>query len=100
MIATEPTPAHHPGESALDGPSSGEGTKARREEGFPVSLFALRYQQSPPGEGERLDNLDLPPQDHPGPCTEGAAVVTVCPNQLETGKHFLFLFMQIHLYLL
>lgn len=38
------------------------------------------------GNGERFDDLDLPPQDHLGPGTEGTSVVAISPDQLETGS--------------
>jgi hypothetical protein len=87
MIATEPTPPDDPGEGSLDHPSSGQGAKATREELFPINLFVLVDQQSPFGDCERFDRLDRPPQGELDPRAEGASVVAVSPNQLETGKH-------------
>ena len=89
MIATEATPADDPGEGAFDDPSSGQRTEAGREELLPVNLFALADQQSPFGNGERLDRLDDPSQRELGPHTEGATIVAVSPHQLQAGKQFL-----------
>lgn len=89
MIAAEPSPAHDPRKRSLDDPSPGQGTKARREELVPIDLFAFGHQQSSCGNGERFDDLDLPPQDHLGPGSEGTAVVAISPDQLEPGKRLL-----------
>lgn len=89
MIPTEATPADDPGKGALDDPPFGLRTEAGREELLPVNLFAIGDQQSPFGNGERLDRLDDPSQRELGPHTERATIVAVSPHQLEAGKQFL-----------
>jgi hypothetical protein len=89
VIAAEATPPDDPGKRSLDHPSSGLGTKARWKELVPVHLFPLIDKQSPLGNSECLDGLDHPPQCSLGPQTEGTSIVTISPDQLETGKLFL-----------
>src|SRR6266567_3021314 len=67
----------------------GWGRASFREELVPVHLFPLINKQSALGNRESLDGLDDPSQCNLGPQTEGAAVVAVSPDQLETGKLFL-----------
>ncbi len=89
VIATETQPSDNPGKGALDHPPFGLRTEAWRKEPIPVNLFALGDEQSPFGNGERLDRLDAPSQRELGPHTERATIVAVSPHQLQAGKQFL-----------
>ena len=86
MVATEPTPAGDPGETAFHYPPSGQGTKAGGKELLPVDLLSLGNQQSPLGYRERAHRLHGPTQMLFEPGDEGAAVMTISPDQLELGQ--------------
>src|SRR5258708_24215993 len=87
VIAAEPTPAHHPGETALNDPTLGLRSKAFRKQGIPVHFLPFGHEQAAFGEGERMDRLHGPAQllFHPG--QKCPTIMTIAPDELQTGKH-------------
>src|SRR5260221_3471034 len=51
VIAAEPTPAHHPGETALNDPPLGLRSKAFRKHCIPVHFLPFGHEQAAFGEG-------------------------------------------------
>lgn len=86
MVATEPPPAHQPGERSLDHPSSGKGTEARWKELVPLRLLSFGHEQPPLGDREGFDRLHHPAQRQTHPDAEAAPIVTISPQQLYPGK--------------
>jgi hypothetical protein len=88
VIAAEATPADDPGKRSLDDPSSGLGTKPFGEELVPSTSSPSLTSNPRLGTVRALMVWIIHPKVilvH----TEGAAIVAVSPDQLETGKLFL-----------
>ncbi len=60
MVASQPTPPGHPGNAALDDPSSGQGTKAGWKEFVPIHSLSLGNEQSALGHSESAHWLHGP----------------------------------------
>ena len=86
MIATEPTPAHHPGKTTLNDPTLGLRSKAGKKQRLPVHRLPFGYQQAPFGDRERMDRLDAPAQLLFDPDQKRPAIMTITPDKLHTGK--------------
>ena len=85
MVATESTPAHDPGKTAFDDPSSGKRAKSFGEECIPVDLLSLGHQNSPLGSREGAHRLHGPAQMLFEPRDKGASIPTIAPDQLHSG---------------
>src|SRR5579884_1066684 len=101
MIATEPTPSHDPGDAALDNPALGQGQEPFGEELVPLNLLVpqgqevelvplnllpLGDEQAAFGFLEPFDGLQQPAQMDLNPDAKLAPIVTVAPDQPETGQ--------------
>ena len=86
MIATEAAPAHQQGKAAFDHPSSGQGAKAFGKEVVPIDLLSLRQKPAALGYSERAHRLHSPAQMDLQPLDEAARVMTIAPDQLQSGK--------------
>src|SRR5579884_3100049 len=86
MIATEPTPSHDPGDAALDNPALGQGQEPFGEELVPLNLLPLGDEQAAFGFLEPFDGLQQPAQMDLNPDAKLAPIVTVAPDQPETGQ--------------
>ncbi len=89
VIAAEPTPAHYPGETALNDPTLGLRSKAFRKQGIPVHFLPFGHKQPAFGKGERMDRLYDPAQLLFYPSQKCPAIMTVTPKKLHPGKHLL-----------
>jgi len=86
VIAAEPTPAHHPGERALNHPALGLRLEAGGKQRLPVHFLAFGHEQAPFGDRERMDRLDGPTQRFFDPDQKRSTIMTVTPDKLQTGK--------------
>jgi len=86
MIAAEPQPSHHPGEAALNNPSSGLRAKAFGEQALPVHFLPFGHEQPAFGDRERMDRLHDPAQVLFDPREKCPSVMAVAPNEFHPRK--------------
>lgn len=86
MVVAKPRTSGDPREAALDHPSSGQRTKAGREELLPRALLSLGNQHAALGYGEGTNGLHGPFQVFTHPLDHAVSVMTIASHQLDAGK--------------